>query len=85
MDCPLCGQPVGFQGGNIGRAPPGVPVVKRHADKAADWAVLGASYAGGSLHGYISTSGAGSQYANYWPLSEVQLADANEKAKNQGP
>src|SRR5438132_8361247 len=23
MDCPLCGQPVGFQGGVIGLAPPG--------------------------------------------------------------
>lgn len=85
MDCPLCGQPVGFQQGKIGPAPPGVPLVKRYADKAAEWAAFGAAYAGGSLHGYISTVGAGSQYGNYRSPLEVQQADANEKAKNQRP
>ena len=85
MDCPLCGQLVGFQQGRIGPAPPGVPLVRRYADRAAEWAPLGAKYAGGTLHGCISTSGPGTQYANYWTLQEVQQADANEKAKQQGP
>ncbi len=85
MDCPLCGQPVGFQQGTIGPAPPGVPLVRRNADKAAEWAALGAKYAGGTLHGYISTAGPGSQYANYWTLQQVQQSDSNEKAKQQGP
>jgi hypothetical protein len=85
MDCPLCGQPVGFQQGQIGPAPPGVPLVRRYAEKAAEWAPLGAMYAGGTLHGYISASGPGSQYANYWTAQEVQQADSNEKAKQQGP
>ena len=85
MDCPSCAQPVGFQQGIIGPAPPGIPLVKRYTDKAAEWAVLGATYAGGTLYGYISTAGAGSQYGNYWTPHEVQQADANEKAKKQGP
>ena len=85
MDCPLCGQPVGFHQGQIGPAPPGVPLVRRSAEKAAEWASLGAKYAGGTLSGYISTSGSGSQYASYWAPQEVQQADANEKAKKQGP
>lgn len=59
--------------------------MRRYAEKAADWAPLGAQYAGGTLFGYISTSGPGSQYANYWTAQEVQQADANEKAKKQGP
>src|SRR5580698_322686 len=77
MDCPLCGQPVGFQQGMIGLAPPGIPLVRRYADRAASWAPLGAKYAGGTLHGYISTPGPGSQYANYWTSQEVQEADSN--------
>jgi hypothetical protein len=85
MDCPLCGQPVGYEKGNIGPAPLGVPLVRRHADKAAEWTSLGAKYAGGTLEGYISTSGPGIQYANYWTLQEVQQADANEQAKQKGP
>ena len=85
MDCPLCRQPVGFQNGKIGPAPPGVPVVRRHADKAAEWAELGAQYAGGTLHGYVSTAGAGSQYANYWTPQEVRQADFNQALKRQGP
>jgi hypothetical protein len=85
MDCPLCGQRVGFQQGKIGPAPPGVPLLRRYADSAAEWAPLGAKYAGGSLQGYISTPGPGSQYANYWTPHEVQQADLNEKAKKQGP
>src|SRR5438105_2347578 len=63
MDCPLCRQPVGFQQAKIGSAPPGMPLVRRDADKAAEWAVLGAKYAGGTLLGYVSTAGPGSQYA----------------------
>jgi len=58
--------------------------VRRYADKAAEWAPLGAKYAGGTLLGYISTSGPGSQYANYWTPQEIQQADWNEKAKKQG-
>lgn len=85
MDCPVCGRPVGFQKGQIGRAPLGVPLVRRHVDRAAEWAPLGAKYAGGTLHGYVSTAGPGIQYANYWTLNEVQQADLNEQAKNQGP
>src|SRR5260370_25463856 len=84
MDCALCGQPVGLQQGIIGPAPPGVPVVRRYADKAAEWSPLGALYAGGTLHGYVSTNGPGRQYSNYWTLQEIQQADLNEKAKQQG-
>ena len=85
LDCPLCRQPVGFQGGKIGPAPPSVPLVRRHADQAAAWAPLGAMYAGGTLQGYVSTPGPGSQYANYWTPQEVQQADQSQKAKRQGP
>jgi len=35
MDCPLCGQPVGFQQGKIGPAPPGAPLMRRYVDSAA--------------------------------------------------
>ena len=38
LDCPLCRQPVGFQRGKISPAPPGVPLVTRHAQQAALWA-----------------------------------------------
>jgi hypothetical protein len=85
MDCPLCRQAVGFQQGRIGPAPPRVPLVRRYAGRAAEWATLGARYAGGTLAGYISTAGPGSQYANYWTPQEVQQADANEIAKTTGP
>ena len=85
MDCPLCGQPVGFQQGKIGQAPRGVPMVKRYVDKAAEWAPLGAKYAGGTLQGYLSTAGPGSQYTNYWTPQEIQQADSDQQAKNQGP
>jgi hypothetical protein len=85
MDCPLCGQPVGFQQGKIIPAPVGVPLVRRSADKAAEWAPLGAKYAGGNLFGYISTVGPGSQYAKYWTLQEVLQADSNQKSKKQVP
>ncbi len=85
MDCPLCGQPVGFRQGTIGPAPPGVPLVRRYADQAAAWAPLGALYAGRTLHGYLSTAGPGSPYAHYWTGQQVQQADADEAAKNQGP
>jgi len=85
MDCPLCGQSVGFHKGTVGPAAAGVPLVKRHAHKAAEWATLGAAYGGGTLSGYLSNAGPGAQYANYWPILEVHLADQDEKAKNQGP
>src|SRR5262249_52047248 len=76
LDCPLCGQPVGYQQGWIGSAPPGVPLLRRSVAKAAAWAPLGAKYAGGTLQGYVSTAGPGSQYASYWTPQEVQQADA---------
>src|SRR5262245_6124883 len=79
LDCPSCRQPVGYHQGRIGPAPPGVPLVRRSADRAAAWAQLGAQYAGGTLHGYLATAGPGSQYANYWTPQEVQQADSNEK------
>ena len=41
--------------------------------------------AGGTLHGYTSSAGAGAQYANYWTPQEVREADADEQAKQQGP
>lgn len=85
MDCPLCGQPVGFQRGKIGPAPSGVPLVRRHADKAAEWAASQAVSAGASLQGYVSAAGAGAQYASYWTPQEVRQADANEQAKRRGP
>ena len=85
MDCPLCGRTVGFHKGNIGPAPPGVTLAKRDVDKAAEWAVSQAVAAGGTLMGYISTPGAGMQYAGYWSAQEILQADANEQAKTQGP
>jgi hypothetical protein len=85
MDCPLCGQPVGFQQGKIGPAPRGVPLVRRYADKAAEWAASQAVAAGGTLQGYTSSAGAGVQYASYWTPQEVRQADANEQAKKRGP
>jgi hypothetical protein len=85
MDCPLCGQPVGFQQGMIGPVPSGVPLVRRDSEKAAEWAASQALSAGGTLQGYVSASGAGAQYANYWSPHQVQQADANCQAKNQGP
>jgi hypothetical protein len=85
MDCPLCRQPVGFQQGRVGPAPGGVPLVKRYADKAAEWAASQAVSAGATLHGYTSSAGAGAQYANYWTSQEIRQADADEQAKQQGP
>ena len=85
LDCPLCRQPVGFQGGRIAPAPPGVPLLRRHVDQAAEWAASQAVAAGGTLQGYTSTAGAGAQYANYWTPQEVQQADADQQAKQRGP
>jgi hypothetical protein len=85
LDCPLCRQPVGFQGGRIGPARPGVPVMTRQADRAAQWAASQAIAAGGTLQGYTSAAGAGAQYAAYWTLQEVRQADANQRAKQKGP
>jgi len=85
LDCPLCGQAVGFQQGLIGLPPPGVPVVRRYPAKAAEWAALQAGWAGGTLQGYISTVGPGVQYATYFTPAEVQLADAQENATKGAP
>jgi hypothetical protein len=85
MDCPVCGHTVGYPQGRIGPVPPTVPTVRRYIDKAARWAMLGAQYAGGTLQGYLSTAGPGSQYATYWSPLDVQQADADEQAKQQGP
>jgi hypothetical protein len=80
FDCPLCGQPVGWRQGKIGPAPAGVPVVRRYADKAAEWAEL---QHGVSLQAYLSVPPAGIQYTAYWPPAEVQQADAVEQAKKR--
>ncbi len=56
IDCPLCRQPVGFQGGKIGPAPAGVPMARRHAEQAALWAASQAISAGGTLQGYTSVA-----------------------------
>jgi len=85
MDCPLCGQPVGFQQGTIGPAPPGIAVLRRSVDKAAEWAASQAVAAGGTLQGYLTAAKAGTQYARYWTAQEVRQADANQQAKNRGP
>lgn len=85
MDCPLCGQPVGFQKGIIGPAPNGVPLVRRYVDKAAEWAGSQAVAAGGTLQGYTSTPGAGAQYSGYWVVQDIRQADAHEQAKKRGP
>jgi hypothetical protein len=85
LDCPLCRQAVGFRGGTIGPAPPGVPMVTRNADQAAQWAASQAMSAGGTLQGYTSAPGAGAQYAAYWSQQEVLQADAYRKAKQGGP
>jgi hypothetical protein len=77
MDCPLCGQAVGFQQGKIGLPPPTVPLVKRNADKAAVWAAAQAISAGATLQGYTSSAGAGIQYATYWTPQELKQADEN--------
>jgi hypothetical protein len=85
MDCPICGQPVGFQQGKIAAAPSGVALVRRYADRAAEWAAAQAVSAGGTLQGYLSAAGAGAQYANYWTAPEVQQADRDQHAKHRGP
>ena len=85
MDCPLCRQAVGFQQGKIGRAPLGTPVVRRYADKAAEWAASQAVSSGGTLQGYLAAPGAGAQYASYWSPQEIRQADADEQAKQKGP
>jgi hypothetical protein len=85
MDCPVCGMPVGFQHGRIGPAPAGVPLVRRNADRAAQWAASQALSAGGTLQGYVATAGAGVQYASYWNPEEVQQADAKLQPARQGP
>ena len=85
MDCLLCGQPVGFQQGEVGSVPVGVLLLRRHADKAAEWAASQAVSAGGALQGYTSAAGAGAQYASYWTPQEVRQADLNEQAKKRGP
>jgi hypothetical protein len=85
LDSPLCRQPVAFQGGKIGPAPPDVPVVTRHADQAAQWAASQAISAGGTLRGYTSVAGAGTQDAAYCTPQEVQQADAHRRAKQGGP
>ena len=83
MDCPLCGQSVGFHQGKIGPAPGGVPLVRRSADRAAEWAASQAISAGGTLQGYTSAAGAGRQYSNDWTPQELRQADA--KQQNRGP
>jgi hypothetical protein len=85
MDCPLCGNPVGFLQGKIGSAPTGVPLIRRDVDKAALWAASQAVSAGGTLQGYTSATGAGVQYQVYWTPQEVLQADANVQAKQGGP
>lgn len=85
LDCPLCGKAVGFRQGKIGPAPFGVPVVRRHADQAAEWAACQAVSSGGTLQGYTSATGAGAQYLGYWTLQEVQHADTDQQAKQRGP
>ena len=85
LDCPLCRQPVGFQGGKIGPAPPGMPLITRQSDQAAEWAASQAISAGGTLQGYTSVAGAGAQYAAYWTPQEVLQADAHRRAKQGGP
>jgi hypothetical protein len=85
LDCPLCRQPVGFQGGRIGPAPPGVPTIVRHADQAARWAASQAISAGGTLRGYTSVAGAGIPYAAYWAPQEILRADAQQRARQGGP
>ncbi len=84
MDCPVCGSAVGFQGGKIGPAPLGVPIVRRRADRAAEWAHSQAVSAGGTLEGYFFGAGAGSQYAGYWRLGEVRQADNAVKTMQGG-
>lgn len=85
LDCPLCRQAVGFQGGKIGSALPGAVLVKRHAAQAAEWAASQAISAGGTLQGYTSVAGAGIQYAFYWTLQEITQADTDRQAKQGGP
>jgi len=85
LDCPLCGQAVGFQQGKIGPAPPGAHLVRRYADKAAEWAAAQAVSVGGTLQGYTASAGAGAQYAGYWTALEIRQADANQQAKTRRP
>ena len=84
-DCPLCGEPVGFEQGRIGPAPPGVPLVRRSADRAAAWAASQAVAAGGTLQGYTSAAGAGRQYGGYWSGQVIKRADARQQANKLRP
>jgi hypothetical protein len=85
LDCPLCRHPVGFQGGKIGPASSGVPMITRDANQAAQWAASQAISAGGTLQGYTSVAGAGAQYAAYWTPQEILQADARRRAKRGEP
>ena len=85
LDCPLCRQPVGFQGGKIGPAPAGAPMMRRDADQAAQWVASQAISAGETLQGDTSAAGAEIQYAAYWTPQVVQQADARRRAKQGGP
>lgn len=83
MDCPLCGGAVLCRMLLIGLAPSGVPVLKREVTQAAEWAESQST--SGTLQGYISSIGPGTQYANYWTFPEVHQANAIEHAKKRGP
>jgi hypothetical protein len=85
VDCPLCGNPVGYHQGKIGPAPNGVPLVRRDVNKAAAWAASQAISAGGTLQGYIANSAVGQQYAQYWNPQVVLQADSIVQAKQGGP
>ena len=85
MDCPLCGQSVGFEHGKIGPAPTGGSAgetVRGQGGAAGSVrsAVRGRNAARLSLH-----RGTAEPVCHYWSAEEVQEADRNEQAKTQAP
>jgi hypothetical protein len=57
----------------------------RQADQAAQWAASQAISAAGTLQGYTSVVGAGTQYAAYWTPQEMLQADSHRRATQGGP
>jgi hypothetical protein len=71
-DCPSCGKPVSYQGGTLSvPTVADLPLRKRLANKAADWAKIN----GTTLEKYIQGFSAGQQYTGYFTQAEVQQAD----------
>ncbi len=72
-DCPLCKQPVSYQGGNFSiPTVTGLPVLKRQVLKAARWSANNQH----TLEHYLLNVSAGKQHAAQFTPTEIQQSDA---------